>query len=401
MMKSKVVLLLSIFLATASAPIVALSEEGYSCASGDCQNGVGRLEGDGVGSFFYYEGAFVDGERSGHGTEVLISLKYVGEWKDGKKHGKGKTFDGEQLIYKGEYQQGDRHGMGAMYKDGWLIYEGEFENNNMHGLGTYYMYDSEKLDGYKQSFTGEVRNSSLFFGKLFSKDGSLIYEGEWADDTPTGEGTLYYADGITYKGEVHDGKQHGFGRIHGSDGSIVFECMWVEGKREGKGIIYNRSANTKAYVIFQDDELVERTSVTMIDSDQSDYRTCMHEYPEIKKIEDCLKANFNEKYELLRQEGLGKEKLWEALARETRLVNSYYDIDMAVKSTVMNVSTNDIAEYLKAFSDDERQAIKAAAGRIQTEAQTSLSEYVSDNKEMLDRWKKNGEKLRLQQENGG
>ena len=56
-----------------------------------------------------YVGEFKDGMRHGQGIYTSIGelLKYVGEWKDDKKHGKG-TYtwsDGEK--YTGEWREGE------------------------------------------------------------------------------------------------------------------------------------------------------------------------------------------------------------------------------------------------------------------------------------------------------
>ena len=55
--------------------------------------------------------------------------KYVGEFKDGKKHGKG-TFTEIRygVKYEGKWKNGRRHGKGIFtFPDG-TVYEGRFKN---------------------------------------------------------------------------------------------------------------------------------------------------------------------------------------------------------------------------------------------------------------------------------
>ncbi|MDB0065887.1 hypothetical protein N9F19_01220 [Gammaproteobacteria bacterium] len=56
--------------------------------------------------------------------------KYVGEWKEGKKHGQGTYTFGNQSQWAGEK------------------YVGEIKDGNYHGQGTYAFADGEQLTGY-------------------------------------------------------------------------------------------------------------------------------------------------------------------------------------------------------------------------------------------------------------
>ena len=74
--------------------------------------------------------------------------KYVGEWKDDKKHGQGTyTFaDGDKYV--GEYIDGKKHGQGTYtFADG-EKYVGELLDGKKHGQGTYTFADGKKETGY-------------------------------------------------------------------------------------------------------------------------------------------------------------------------------------------------------------------------------------------------------------
>ena len=68
----------------------------------------------------------------GQGTITAGEEKYVGEWKDGKKHGQGTNTFADGYKYVGEFKDGIRHGQGTftatdgrvmkgIWKDGELV----------------------------------------------------------------------------------------------------------------------------------------------------------------------------------------------------------------------------------------------------------------------------------------
>ena len=91
--------------------------------------------------------------------------KYIGEFKDAKRHGQG-TY----TFYNGNK------------------YVGEFKDDKMRGQGTYTFYNGE------------------------------IYVGEFKDDKPHGKGTYAWTDGDKYLGEYKDAKMHGQGIYTFNDG---------------------------------------------------------------------------------------------------------------------------------------------------------------------------------------
>ena len=68
--------------------------------------------------------------------------KYVGEWKDGNKHGQGTYTYADGDKYVGEHKNGKRHGQGTLTfgsKSKWAgdKYVGEYKDGKRHGQGTY------------------------------------------------------------------------------------------------------------------------------------------------------------------------------------------------------------------------------------------------------------------------
>ena len=84
-----------------------LSANAYAeCIQGNCVNGQGTL-------------TFSDGS------------KYVGEWKDDKRHGQGTFTSAKGDKYVGEWKDGKTHGQGTRTWSNGKIEEGIWENNRL------------------------------------------------------------------------------------------------------------------------------------------------------------------------------------------------------------------------------------------------------------------------------
>ena len=66
----------------------------------------------------------------------LNSKDYVGECKDGKRHGQGTLIYGETgRKYVGEFKNGEQHGQGTATFPNGEIYVGGFKDGRFHGRG--------------------------------------------------------------------------------------------------------------------------------------------------------------------------------------------------------------------------------------------------------------------------
>ena len=110
---------------------------------------------------------------------MAAAEKYEGDYKDGKRHGKGTMTFADGHIYEGDFQDDKRHGKGTMTLANGRIYEGDFQDDKMHGKGT-----------------------------MTGADGH-IYEGDYKDDKRHGKGTYTWANGDIYEGDYQDGKMNG------------------------------------------------------------------------------------------------------------------------------------------------------------------------------------------------
>jgi hypothetical protein len=103
-----------------------------------------------------YVGEVKNGKPHGKGTLTYPDKggKYVGQWKNGKYHGKGKlNYGGKQGEYIGEFKNGKCDGYGEFKQRGVQKYSGNWKNGKYHGQGT--------LKHYKEEYTGIFKNGEL------------------------------------------------------------------------------------------------------------------------------------------------------------------------------------------------------------------------------------------------
>ncbi len=107
-----------------------------------------------------------------------INVGYLGDYLNGKKHGKGSYKFADGTIYTGYFKNDQPHGNGSIKYFNGDSYIGEFVNGKMNGQGTY----------------------------TFSKTGEK-YVGQWKDNRRHGQGTLYWSNGGNWSGIWENDKQ--------------------------------------------------------------------------------------------------------------------------------------------------------------------------------------------------
>ena len=117
--------------------------------------------------FIFYTYAAIDRvyykEDKNVNQEKCLNLKdYVGECKDGKKHGKGtETYGGYKYV--GEFKNGEHHGQGTLTFPSGAIYVGEFKDGHLHGKGTITLKDGTQTIGIFKN--GELHEKISAFKK--------------------------------------------------------------------------------------------------------------------------------------------------------------------------------------------------------------------------------------------
>jgi basic membrane protein A len=89
-----------------------------------------------------YVGEFKDGKLHGRGTGTFANgNKYVGEWKDDKRNGQGTATFADGNKYVGEYKDDKRNGQGTFtFADG-SMEVGEYKDGKLNGLAIKYSAD--------------------------------------------------------------------------------------------------------------------------------------------------------------------------------------------------------------------------------------------------------------------
>ncbi|MBF0518658.1 MAG: protein kinase [Nitrospirae bacterium] len=171
------------------------------------------------------EGNCVDGQ----GTYIWPnSDKYIGQWKDRKRHGDGEFFSwADGIKYKGGFKNDMYDGQGTYtYPDG-CKYDGEFKDGNKNGQGTETYPDGSQYVGkWKDGkYDGE--------GTCIYPDGRK-YVGQWAHGEKNGQGTMTFPDGCKYVGHWKDDLEHVYGKYTYPNGR-KYVGEWRNGRKYGQG----------------------------------------------------------------------------------------------------------------------------------------------------------------------
>ena len=151
------------------------------------------------------------------------------------------TEDKDEIIkyengnyYKGESKDGKREGKGTEYnKDGTIKYEGDWANDMPEGNGKLV-----EIKGiyYIGQFKQGLKHGK---GKLYNKKGELILEGDYVNGKAEGFCKFYFVNGDYFEGETKNGMFHGKGKLYYKNGNIMYEGSWINDKKEGFGKFYD------------------------------------------------------------------------------------------------------------------------------------------------------------------
>ncbi|XP_039104225.1 MORN repeat-containing protein 1 isoform X2 [Hyaena hyaena] len=185
--------------------------------------------------------------RDGYGVYEYPNsfFRYEGEWKGGKKHGRGKLLFKDGGYYEGEFVDGEITGEGCrIWASSGNTYSGQFVLGEPQGHGVMKYkaggyYEGELSHGVREGYGHLVdRDGQVYWGCFHDNQrhgqGHMAfrngdkYEGDWVRDQRQGHGVLCCADGSTYEGQWHSDVFSGLGTMTHCSGAI-YHGMWING----------------------------------------------------------------------------------------------------------------------------------------------------------------------------
>lgn len=124
-----------------------------------------------------YVGEFFDGQRSGKGSLTWSDgERFSGEWKNDKADGWGTSDWPDGRKYFGEWKDHKRSGQGTMTWSSGRIYVGEWRNDERNGIGTHVFPDGKRYVG---NWKNDKRNGQ---GIEYHVNGGVLRSGNWSDN---------------------------------------------------------------------------------------------------------------------------------------------------------------------------------------------------------------------------
>ena len=186
-----------------------------------------------------YEGDFICGQMHGHGMFIcrVGGYSYLGEFKNNKFDGRGKLIYDDNTKYEGDFSEGYMHGEGNLiFKDG-SCYKGLFDKNCFHGKGKFTFHDGRK-------YNGDWKNNAMDGRGIFTWDEHIKYNGNYVQNIKEGNGVYSFGANL-YDGQWVNNMPYGEGILLNDGMRIVglFRHGKLIGMREGKGV--NREISQK------------------------------------------------------------------------------------------------------------------------------------------------------------
>ena len=153
---------------------------------------------------YKYIGEWKDGKQHGRGVEAWIDgRKYIGEFQNDKRHGEGIFTISDGTKFTGQYINGKKHGDGTYEWSNGDVYVGPFKDGKQSGKGKY-TFASGKIH------IGLFKEGMIIEGRILYTDGAK-YTGQFEFEKPHGQGTIIYSNGGKYIGQFIDGVEYGEG----------------------------------------------------------------------------------------------------------------------------------------------------------------------------------------------
>lgn len=211
---------------------------GVDCYTGPFQNDLPHGKGKLTTKNYTYEGDFFDGRMEGHGTITWKNgTTYRGPVKGGKPHGRGKfSYPHGLYEFESDFNEGKPIDLATLHFTQGQIkrFVGAWNEKDVPQSGTLiYAFGAE----YTGELSGElptlIRSGKGIMKYPVSPDlssaGSISsYEGFWENDLYHGKGILHYSNGVIFKGKFKQGALSGQA-YQFIPPNIILEGRWDHG----------------------------------------------------------------------------------------------------------------------------------------------------------------------------
>ncbi len=218
---------------TITTPLYWAVERGHNKAAGLLRKAGGTFGiEDGIATQIYdsgnkYIGNFINGAKSGKGIFYYGNGdKYDGNWNDNLFNGFGTFTFADGIRFSGQYSEGRQIGKGTMWSHG-DKFEGTFKDYLLDGHCSIQWKSGAHYDGY---FANNNRNGR---GIELLANGAK-YDGEWKDDKKNGKGTFIWKSGLKYVGDWKDDAMEGYGRLYDKHNKLTYEGKFTDNKPADK-----------------------------------------------------------------------------------------------------------------------------------------------------------------------
>lgn len=145
---------------------------------------------------------------------------YVGTLEHDQAHGFGTLQLSNGDKYTGDFAYGNMHGIGSMEYASGTKYMGSFIEDRMEGVGAFSFSSGAK-------YLGNMVDGKMH-GVGFLEFSGNQYLGEFVDNKMQGYGTLTYGGGFKYVGNFANNKLHGNCKCFSKEGELLYEGEYLE-----------------------------------------------------------------------------------------------------------------------------------------------------------------------------